>query len=513
MALIWYAGCMVFDRLRVGGRVVADKTTRLLAREWCFYAILVLLVVQALWLALTARYPMAFDEDFHFGLIKLHAQQWAPFFTSQPPHADVLGPVVRDPSYLYHYLMSFPYRMLGIVTSNQVVQIIVLRCINIGLFVWGLVLMRRLLFRLGASRALNHFIMLIFCLVPITPFLAAHINYDNLFIPLLTWSILATCNWVDRVNKHQLPLASSATLVSGMLLASLVKYAYLPVLATIVVIMAEALWLQRHHWSKLWRSMLDELERLSILRTTFLILLVTLSGCLFLERYAVNLVQYHAPNPSCNQVLPVASCVKFGPWGRDYVLMQMKPALSVGNVITYPGQWVAGMWQRCFFAINDQYVTRPSMPVPADVTAGLAAVCVCLFVAYGWKSLRPNPCRMIAIATLLAYMIVLFVANFQGYLKTGLAVAVNGRYLLPFLPIVFFFAAFGFKRLWVNRPALKGLAALLLLLVFLQGGGALTFIIRSDESWDWQSPIVVHANNAARDILQLFVIGAKRHYY
>src|SRR4051812_32904691 len=89
-----------------------------------FYATIVLLVLESLWIALTARYPQPFDEQVHFGLIQLHAQSWLPFFTNQPTGADAYGAVVRDPSYLYHYLMSFPYRLLAHATSSEAAQII-----------------------------------------------------------------------------------------------------------------------------------------------------------------------------------------------------------------------------------------------------------------------------------------------------------------------------------------------------------------------------------------------------
>ena len=61
---------------------------RFLGSERCFYVIVICFVLQAVWLAATARYPMAFDENFHFGLIQLHADQWLPFFTHQPANAD-----------------------------------------------------------------------------------------------------------------------------------------------------------------------------------------------------------------------------------------------------------------------------------------------------------------------------------------------------------------------------------------------------------------------------------------
>jgi hypothetical protein len=154
-----------------------------------FVIIILLLIVQASWYALTAQYPMAFDEDFHFGIIQLFSHQWGPFFSVSPPNSGAFGALTRDPSYLYHYLMSFPYRLIVLVTSNQVHQIITLRFINITFFATGIVMFRRLFIELGITARIINYSLLMLVLVPVTPFLAAHINYDNLLFLLLPISI------------------------------------------------------------------------------------------------------------------------------------------------------------------------------------------------------------------------------------------------------------------------------------------------------------------------------------
>ncbi|HSX30798.1 MAG TPA: hypothetical protein VLE99_02675, partial [Candidatus Saccharimonadales bacterium] len=123
---------------------LARRGVRGLASMWCWRVIVSFFVLEALWFVFSARYPMAFDENYHFGLIKLHAEQWVPFFTSQPHDASVFGAVVRDPSYLYHWLMSFPYRFISLFTHSQTAHVIVLRMINVGMFAYGLTLYRRI---------------------------------------------------------------------------------------------------------------------------------------------------------------------------------------------------------------------------------------------------------------------------------------------------------------------------------------------------------------------------------
>src|SRR5665811_2105922 len=165
------------------------RVVALVASHKFFWAVVALLVLQAAWIALSGRYPMAFDEDFHLGIIKLYAHHLSPIWSGQPPNYDTFGAVTRDPSYLYQYLMSFPYRLISLFTRDQTIQVLSLRAINIGLFAWGLTLYRRLLLRTGASKAIVHACLLIFVLIPIAPFLAAQINYDNLFLPMVALAL------------------------------------------------------------------------------------------------------------------------------------------------------------------------------------------------------------------------------------------------------------------------------------------------------------------------------------
>src|ERR1039458_4153936 len=161
---------------------------RLIGSRRFFLFILLFFIFEAVWIALSAVYPQAFDEDFHFGLIQIYSHHWLPFLSSQPPHANAYGAVARDPSYLYHYLMSFPYRLIAHFVHGVIGQVILLRLINVGLFAGGLILLRRVLLRVGASPQLTNVSLLLFVLIPIAPQMAAEINYD--FIPFFLGIVL-----------------------------------------------------------------------------------------------------------------------------------------------------------------------------------------------------------------------------------------------------------------------------------------------------------------------------------
>jgi hypothetical protein len=206
-----------------------QRLLSLISSNRFFKAIIGLLVLESAWIALSSVYPMAFDENFHFGIIRLYASHISPFWSSQPSNANVFGAVNRDPSYLYQYLMSFAYRFLTLFTKDQNIIVIVFRFIDIALFSWGVWLYRKLLLKTGASKAIVNSALLIFVLIPVTPLLAAQINYDDLLLPVTALALIMTINYSDKLKKKDIDLTSLSWLICLLLLGSLVKYAFLPI--------------------------------------------------------------------------------------------------------------------------------------------------------------------------------------------------------------------------------------------------------------------------------------------
>ncbi|HTB49013.1 MAG TPA: hypothetical protein VK712_02935, partial [Verrucomicrobiae bacterium] len=352
----------------------SQRAARVLAGPKFFRCIVVLFVLQAAWIALSGRYPMAFDEDFHLGIIRLYAHHLSPFWSGQPAGADVYGAVARDPSYLYQYLMSFPYRPVSAITHDQTIQVLVMRGLNIALFAAGLPLFRRLLLRTGASRTVAHACLLIFVLVPIVPLLAAQVNYDNLVLPLTALTMLLTLRFCDELRLYKrINARLLVELISLCLLGSLVKYAFLPIMLAVFVYVA--IWLKRTYdsWHKFWLSLGFGLTLMTRRTQWLLFVLLVLSVGLFTQRYGVNLVRYHNPVPDCGKVLSVKQCSAYGPWARDYNLAANKQATNYsGSPLVFTADWFYGMWLRTFFAVDGpgtDFQTRGPLVVP-----GLSAI-------------------------------------------------------------------------------------------------------------------------------------------
>lgn len=486
----------------------AALVRRFLASRLCWRLVLGLFLLEALWFVFSARYPMAFDESYHFGLIQLHAKQWLPYFTAQPDGAGVYGAIVRDPSYLYHWLMSYSYRFTALFTHNQTAQIIVLRLLNVAMFIAALLLARNIVRRLGTGAALTNALLAVFILIPVVPFLAATINYDNMFFLMVVVTMGLTLRLVEGLRVKRIDAFTSLLLVALMLLSSLIKYPYLPVFAVTVLFLVWKLWRNGLLVKEGLRSFMSSFTALSVLKRVLLVLLCVVAMGLFAERYGQNLINYHNPVPACDAVISQDECAQYGPYGRDQHYKQIKPASFHPNIAVYGWEWLWGMWYRLFFAISDNYATAPPLLI-ISCTAVVCAALMCVGIALRFRALfTGHPGRQYVFWVIVAYTLVLFADGFSAYSKTGQPVAINGRYLIPFFPFIFAFGGLAWSQLLHRRPGVKVAAASLVIAVLLlQGGGTMTFIIRSNDNWMWPNATVRSVNRTVRSVAWPFILG------
>lgn len=488
------------------------KLTDFLSSRRFWYVVFGFFIFEALWLVFSAVYPMAFDEDFHLGVIRMYAEQWSPFLTAHPQTADQFGAVVRDPSYLYHYLMSFPYRILVYFTGTEAMQVVILRLMNVAMFAAGLALFRKVMLRAGASAALTHGALALFVLIPIVPQLAAHINYDNLLMILLPLMCLAVFSLTDSFRKRQINTQALLGFVAICLFMSVVKYAVLPFLAAALLFLAAVFaWRFKGHFNKAGPGSRAGFIAMRRPLQIGLLGLCLLGGVLFMQRYGVNMVQYKTPVPDCGQVLSAEQCSAYGPWGRDYYFEQVKSIDFSPDPNTYMAEWVKGMWYRLFFAVNgptSAYTNYRPLPVPyytAIVLAGAGLLTVLIW----WRKVFRGNTYLLFFALLIAvYCVILWLDQYGMYKDTAQPVAINGRYLLPILPLLAVIIGRGLAAAAsaLRATRLKAVLCVAILLLFLHGGGFFTFILRSDNTWYWPSQPVRALNNQARDVLAPVII-------
>jgi hypothetical protein len=483
----------------------ARKLLVILASRTFLYVILGFFVFEALWFVFSAIYPMPFDEEFHLGVIQIYANQWSPFLESQPPNADQYGAIFRDPSYFYHYLMSFPYRFLNIFTNNETTLVIWLRLMNVAIFVYGLTLFRKVMLLAKASPALINTTLAVFVLIPIVPQLAAHINYDNSFMVLIPALCLVSYRVIESFRQKRIDAKAILLFLLVCMVICIVKYAALPFLAASVgFLFVYLLVCFKGKYKKIAPIAWNDFLRIGKRTRIILIGAVVVAAGLFSQRYVVNMVEYGRPVPDCANVLTVKQCSAYGPWARDHGYHAAVPKDFKPSVLKFIGNWFKGMWHRLFFAINGSkafYMNYRELPVPSVTAIVLAAGGLIAAAVYLRRILRNNLFLGFLLTISVFYIVVLFLDGWAAYVYAGKPVAINGRYLLPVLPFLAIAMGHALRILFQKMPSIKPYLAAVVILLFLHGGGVFTFILRSDHSWYWPNQTVYNVNDAARKVL------------
>lgn len=494
------------------------KVAAVLGHKRFFWFVVVLFVVEAAWIAVSAAYPQAFDENFHFGLIKVYSHYWLPFLSSQPPDGNAFGAVAHDPSYLYHFLMSFPYRLLALVTHNQPAQIVALRLLNVAFFAGGLILFRQVLARAKVSAAFTNVALLVLALIPIVPQMAGQINYDNLLFLLVAWICLTAFQFLDELRAHRPTARTLLTLVITCLFTGLVKYAFLPIFLGLAIFVAVCAYRQfRGHLTDLWQHLARSFVEQSKYAKVILAGLLVLSLGMFVQRDGVNLVKYHAIQPDCGQILSKQDCSAYSVWRANYIDHNRLAAGTktlVHNPLWYLGEWFYWMWYRLFFAITGppRFTNYPPLPLPA-AAGGVVTLLSTAAIAIWWRRIfRHNVYLSFLFTISLVYLLVLLVQGVVTYRYTAVLENMNGRYLVPVLLPLAAVAGRALSLALRRLPLVRALAAVIVLVCFLDGGGLLTFLARSDSAWDWQNTAVVRVNNAARDAVNPLVWNRSKTY-
>lgn len=474
-----------------------------------FFVLFVLFILASIWIALSGAYSMAYDEYLHFGVIKIYTHQWSPFFATQPPGADAYGALTRDPSYMYHYLMSFPLRIFAHYVHAFAAQIIFLRLFSIAFMAAGILVFRRAFKLAGVSRLVNNLALCFFLMLPVVPFMAAQVNYDPMILLVTALALFFTIFLVKGVNDtHELRLKPLVWLASLSLFGSLVKYAFLPILLGLSAFLIVFLWRNRRHW---WPSIAPQLRKLRNLSGAFAILFLLLTSGLFIERYGVNIINYHTPTPECDQVIGLKQCLAYEPFARNYTFKTGHYDLPDTKIMRYPiDEWGPNMLRTMYFVVGNKENKYPAgQPLPLAIRAGYVVIIggsLLVLVRIKWLLKQSVYLRLFFVLIVL-YMAILYIQNFSDFLHTAVAVAIQGRYLMPIMPMLLVLVAMTAVdtfRKW--RPVVGVSLVVILGLTTLQGGGLAPWLLRSHDNWLWNAPIVRTVNHAGRDILSPLII-------
>ena len=476
---------------------------------------------QTAWIALSAIYPMLFDEEYHLGIIEIYSRQISPFIVAQPPEAAFHGDITRYGSYLFHYLMAGPYWVISQLTQDLMTQVIVLRFICISFILVGLVMWRKFLLKAGVSQAMTHTAIAIFTLIPLVPFSLAQLNYDALAFALVP-TVFYLAFKAQEAGKRQ--LVWLVVLLSTAALACLVKFTMLPIVFVVVLLALGLLW--REHRTKMFARMKTQLLALPKLTVILLSIVFILSAGLFFERYGVNLAKHHTIDPKCDRLHSVKECSQYTVWRRDTTWKAANDSNNKprDNAFIYTRNYWAPHIFNDFFVTGAFVYTEsraleirylPSGPGSLQATGGNKVLryggwamffVALLAIIITWRRLPNKKLRYLVVGTVLVYGAALWIRNYSDYLSIGSPTAAQGRYFIPLLVPILAVAGLAFSHL-LSRLRYKLIFLLLCCLLLTQGGGVMNYMLYSKKNWYWpdNNHAIERANNSARKALRSFI--------
>jgi hypothetical protein len=406
------------------------KIMGFMGSRWVFAGILGVFAAQAIHIAVTSGFPLPFDEKYHVEIIRFYAETSTPFVATQPAEMALVGDATRLTSYLFHYVLSFPLKLVAAITGDLQMQIVALRIINIGFVVGALLLFRVFIRRLMGSAVVSNVAILMFCLLPVTAFLAAHVNYDNLLLLCFAGMLVVAQSIVARLNQRKdVGVARIVSFGSILLVATLVKFTFLPI-AVAAALVVSVLFLRK----KAWWLVKFNLKGRAGLGFAAAVVLGLVSLGLFVERVGVNTVAYGSPQPDCAAVQPVSTCIQYGPWARNYQLEQKAATDAVFEGRSVQG-FAANIWAPLMvrgLGGVDNYGIVPDIPKPVLIALLGAAALLSTGVIFRLFYRRDLMITMFVAAAGL-YMIALLQRNYSEFMQFHEIVAIQGRYLLPFV--------------------------------------------------------------------------------
>lgn len=484
---------------------VVDRAVQIIGSRCFFWIIITLFMLQATWVAFSFRYPMVYDEIFHYPVIEIFSHQLSPFILNQTPAYDVYGNLANGDATLYHYLMSFPFRLIHLFTGDLMYQVIFLRLVNILMAASGLVLFSKLFKKVGVKQIFSNIALLIFILLPIVTLVAATISYDNMLFPLMALYLIIC---VRIMQSKQVVWYDYGFLIALGLFASLVKFTFLPIFVFSFLYLSFCIY--KNYGKKFMSKLLQSIQKARKLYIVSLSVLIVILASLFSIVYLQNIIMYGTAKPTCEQTtLSTERCMANSVVRRNLTAESTKDQRPLMNIFDYSNVWFNNILTSTTGSaanpVSGPYVVAKPFSVILELV--LVGVIASLgVIIYSWHNLKLNRELKFLTGIAVVLIIVVFISTYSMYVKYHAAYALQPRYLLSTLPVLLVVALMSFNYVFRRLPWLKLVSFAIVILLFTQGGGAITHILKSDNTWYWQQSKVIKANDIAKKILQPIMV-------
>lgn len=487
----------IYRNLRVRLRKLSLVIFTLLSGKKFFMFTLILFSAQTVWVACSLAYPLPYDEAYHFGITNAYTTQLDPIIENQSKDLDRYRDLGNETSFLYHYLLSFPLRIAQQVFDSPAASVIILRFINISFVIAGLVVFKKLFEEVGMKRLHVNLAIFLLTMIPVFVYLASTINYDNLLFLTASLFMLYALRYLRSAKSdwHNLSL----TLIFG-LFASLVKFTFLPIFAVVTIAWFVYI-LGGGDLRKFTLSLQKSFKLQSVQFNASVLSFILILLALFSSIYLKNLVVYGTPQPSCLRTLGHERCVANSIIQRsDYVSStrdERKPVL----LADYINIWISTMLSDQSLVIYKSY--RPeSLPIIYTALYIGAAISIGAILItlreFKWKS-KEMVFLLLIVSTVFASV---FIKNLAGYYTNFIPLAIQPRYVFMALPIIIILGVRGVSKILEGKPILASFLLVIVVFALTQGGGALSYVMRSEDSWYWGNDKVISVNHTLKEVLR-----------
>ncbi len=444
------------------GRVLGFLGTKTFA-----YIIIGWFIFQVGVVATTTAHVVPPDEAAHVAQIELYAHGgWDPFI-DQPPVTYYLGAIERSPNYLYHYIMSFPYRALPNSWSPDT-QVVALRLVNIVFTVGGLIVFLKTLGLLTKRGIVQNMTLFMLSNTLMFVFLSGSLNYDNL---LFLATSIAFYYLIKLLQKFS--VLDVLKLGTAVAFALLVKFTFVPLA---VMFAGVLIFRYARKLPEVWVLSKKEIKKqrkpLIIMSVVFLVFFG-----FFLERYGMNFVRYGSYRPKCEKVLTFDQCMESALYRRNNTFRSNK----VQNIIPeldFVSQWSSRTYKTVFGIMGHKMLDEsPIIRYGGIIIFGWMLIALIRFVS------RKDVLIFYLLAIILVYIATLIIHNHALYERSGMfGLALQGRYVFPVLGFIFFIGNYYVDRMLNKRNLAYGMYAAIVLFVFFFSALP-TFVYGPDPSW------------------------------
>lgn len=466
---------------------IVSSIVNFLSSKTFVYIIIGWFVFQAGFVAVTTSHSIPPDETAHLAQIAVYANDgWDPFITQQPG-TYYLGALERTPNYLYHYVMSFPYRVIPNNWSPDA-YVVTLRLVNIAFTAAGLVVFMRTLALLTKRKIVQNLTLFMMGNTLMFVFLSGALNYDNMFFFATSVAFYYLIKLLQKFSLLDLLKLSTA-----VAFALLVKFTFVPLAIMFAVALVVRYMRELPKVLDISKKEVTKQKKpLIIMSVVFLMFFG-----FFLERYAVNFVRYGSYRPKCEKVLTYEQCMRSALYRRNDTFRDKKPQNKIPEP-EFVAKWMVRTHETVFGVMGHKLLNpSPVIRYGSMAIFGLMLIAVIRFVS------KKDTLIIYLLTMSIVYVGVLIFHNHALFERSGIfGMALQGRYVFPILGILFFVGNYYVDRMLSKKQVLYVVYAAFVMVVFFVGSLP-TFIAGPDSSWRLSAAQPIIAN--IQQVLRIFI--------